>query len=178
MSHFPWRRSCFWVAVLLGGLASCSKSEPPPRSRDEIFQDRRSLPTVWLTAKSHKRILLPTGQGLFTIDPETGEMLWPAHFCANPNCPGKRDGEPLLFIEPDTNLACPRCTSKRWVRPYVLPESAEKLKQLDAEHQKRGEYERINRVAPTQSPPPASEGPQPTKADPASQPKREGNAEP
>lgn len=171
MSHPSWLRSCLWIAALLGSLASCTKSEPPPRSRDDIFQDRRSLPAVWLTVKSHKRIIAPTGQALFTLDPETGEMVWPALFCANLNCPGKRDGEPLLFIEPDTNCTCPRCSSNRWVRPYLLPETAEMMKQLDSEHQKRAEYERANRVAPTlnnPSPPPSSGGPQPTKADPAS----------
>jgi hypothetical protein len=188
-SPYPrWLRSCLWVAVLLGGLTSCGKKDdPPPRSRDEIFLQRLELPAVYLTAKSHKRIIERAGLPLFTKDPETGEVVWPALCCTNPDCPGRRDGEPLLFIEPDADYACPQCAVKRnlaaeteavrqqyinWVRPYVLPETAEKLKQLDAELQRRVEYERIMRVAPTPNkpPPPLTGGPQPTKADPASRP--------
>jgi hypothetical protein len=187
MSYRRWLRSALWIGILLGGLPSCSKEDPLPRSRDEIFRQRMELPAVYLTAKSHTRITAPAGRGMFFVDPETGEKCWPALFCTNPGCPGRRDGEPLLFIEPDANYACPRCAAIRkvaaeteadrqqyinWVRPYVLPETAEKLKQLDAELQKRVEYERIVPVAGTldKQPAPSSDGPQPTKADPALRP--------
>jgi hypothetical protein len=187
MSHLRRLRCCLWLAVVLGGLASCSKPEAPaPRPRDAIFKDRLALPAVYLTAKSHKRIVESAGLPLFSSDPETGEMIWPALYCTNPDCPGRREGEPLLFIEPDADYACPQCAAKRnraaeteavrqqylnWVHPYVLPETAEKVKQLDAELQKRAEYERTHRVAPVvdRHPLPAG-GQQPTKADPATRP--------
>jgi hypothetical protein len=173
--------------ALLGCLASCSKKEEPvPRSRDEIFKQRLTLPALYLTAPSHKRIIAPAGLALFTKDKETGEMIWPALYCTNPDCPGRREGEPLLFIEPDAGFACPQCVAKRnratesaevrqqyinWVRPYVLPETAKKLKELDAELQNRIEYERLHRVAPIlENPHPIHGGPQPTKADPATRP--------
>ena len=164
---------------------------------------------MYLATKSHKQVIAPGGRGVF-IDPETGEVCWPALVCNNPNCPGRRNGEPFLFCEADPGVyvksgktlgydmaasqaaphlgtGCPRCAANRnfatetaevrkqyinWVQPYVLPETAEKMKQLDAELQKRAAYDRTQRVAPSQDrhPPPASGGPQPTRADPASRP--------
>ena len=181
-----------WIVAVLGGLVSChKKEEPAPRSRREIYKQVLELPAVYLTEKTHKRVIAPTGRGLFWVDAETGETCWPALYCTNPDCPGRREGEPLLFIEPDANHACPHCMAKRklateppavrqqyinWVQTYVLPETAEKLKPLDAERQKLIARERSKRLASLilNKPPPISTGgPQPTKADPASRPPKE-----
>ena len=192
MLHTRRARWYLWIVVVLGGLASChKKEEPAPRTRTEIFKQGLELPGVYLTEKTHKRVIAPTRFGLPFVDPESGETCWPALYCTNPDCPGRREGEPLLFIKTDANYACPHCIAKRklaaeteavrqqyanWVRPYVLPETAEKLKQLDAERQKRIAKERTRRLAPVilNKPPAISTGgPQPTKADPASRPPKE-----
>jgi hypothetical protein len=202
--------SLLLIAIALGCLPSCSKQEPPPRSRDEIFRERMELPALYITAKSHKQVTAPAGKGMF-IDAETGELCWHALACTNPDCPGRQDGEPYLFIEPDQgfyiksdktvgyNLAaaraaqwsdgtCPKCATIRnraaespevrqryvnWARPYVLPETAERMKALDEELKRCITYERTQWVAPdpgNRKPPQSSGGPQPTKADPASRP--------
>jgi len=202
--------SLLLIAIGLGCFPSCSRQEPPPRSRDEIFLDRMKLPAVYFTAKSHKRVIAPAGNGMF-LDAESGELCWPALACTNPDCPGRQNGEPYLFIEPDVGFyiksdktvdynaaaalaaprsdgTCPKCAAKRnratesqevrqryinWARPYVLPETAEKLKALDEELKRCIAYERTQRVAKDPNaakPPESSGGPQPTKANPASRP--------
>lgn len=172
------------VVSALGVFTSCGRKPPPPRTRDEIFRDRVSLPAVYLTVKTHTRVLAPGGKGAF-IDQETGELCWPALACTNPNCPGKGKDEPYLFIDPDPGVfvkpdgtlgydlamakaskadgTCPKCAANRnfanetnedrqryinWVRPYVLPETAQRQKALDEELQKRIIYERTLLKAP------------------------------
>jgi hypothetical protein len=97
---------CAWAAIaagLLCALASCSEP-PPPRSREEIFRQRMELPALYLTAKTHKRVIAPMSRGIFE-DPDSGETCWPALACTRPDCPGRgADGEPYLFIEPDTGV--------------------------------------------------------------------------
>ena len=99
------RHSSFWVRRLLPGcliclLCACSKEPPPPLSRDEIFRQRLELPALYLTAKTHKRVIAPMSKGMF-VDADTGEICWPALACNNPDCPGRKAGEPFVFIEPD-----------------------------------------------------------------------------
>ncbi|MHC4179350.1 MAG: hypothetical protein ACYSWU_17695 [Planctomycetota bacterium] len=97
------RRRWFSRALLIIGSlclpASCGK-ETPPRSRDEIFRERLKLPALYFTAKTHKRVMAPMSRGMF-VDEQTGEICWPALACNNPECPGRKEDEPLLFIEPD-----------------------------------------------------------------------------
>jgi hypothetical protein len=77
------------------------RKEPVPRTRDEIFAERQSLPTIYITEKSHRRFTAPVSKALH-VDPETKELAWPALACHNPDCPGREaDGTPYLFIEPD-----------------------------------------------------------------------------
>jgi hypothetical protein len=84
---------------------------------------------------------------------------------------------------------CPACLKKRrpqtetpeqraqyvsWVNPYVLPETAERLKELDELLQRRIALDRRQRVAVpfSEKEPPPDDGPQPTPADPATRPSR------
>jgi len=198
------------AALLLGGLvcllSACSKEPPPPLSRDEIFRQRLELPALYLTAKTHKRVIAPMSKGMF-VDAETGEICWPALACNNPDCPGRKAGEPFVFIEPDAGSyvkpdgsigydparaaaervvgPCPQCAKIRdprtetnaqrqqyisWVRPYVLPETAERMKQLDEELHRRVLFERRQPTPPAEDKSPAVDGPQPTRADPATRP--------
>jgi hypothetical protein len=210
MSKRCWANRLLPIAAALPLLASCSKSEPPPPSRDEIFQERLALPAVYFTAKTHKRVIAPASKGLF-IDEQTGEVCWPALACHNPDCPGRKGDEPLLFIEPDAGVyakpdgtigydraraakqsvvaGCPECLKKRnlsaetpeqraryisWVKPYVLPETAARLAELDELLQRRIALDRHKRVAVpfTEKEPPPDDGPQPTPANPATRPPR------
>lgn len=83
-------------------LSSCG-GEAPPRARDEIFRERMELPALYFTAQTHQRVIAPMDKGVF-VHESTGELCWPALVCNNPNCPGRKADEPLLFIEPDMGV--------------------------------------------------------------------------
>jgi hypothetical protein len=143
-------------------------------SLDKVFQERMELPRLYLTAKSHKRVIAPTSKSVF-VDKATGEVCWPALVCVSPDCPGRAaNGDPYIFIEPDpgtfrktdgslgydptraasaqeTVAGCPKCLAIRdlasesvedrrhyagMVRPHVLPETAARIKQLDAKRKR------------------------------------------
>ncbi len=178
------------------------ESGPPPRSRDEIFAERRDVPRLYLTARTLKRVIAPTSRGIF-VDVETGEICWPALGCYNPDCPDRgADQEPYGFIaanpfayissdgtiayrQPTTTRkdvasfsssdklseafardpsllghVCPACIEvrdlanetkadrrryQRWVRPHELPETTERLRELNEERRRRIVWERANR---------------------------------
>jgi hypothetical protein len=157
-------------------IVSCG-GEVPPRPSDEIFRERAGLPTLYLTAKTHQRVIAAGDKGLF-VDENSGEVCWPALACHAPNCPGRHSpDEPFVFNAPDPAFvakpdgtvgydhsqkpaekmagACPECLKGRnlktespqvqqnfidWVQPYVLPETAKRLKRLDEESQRRIQY--------------------------------------
>ena len=85
-----------------GGGAT--RASDVPRSRDAIFREQLSLPRLYMTHPNHRRITASTGRGVF-VDPESGELAWPALACHRPECPGRgRSGQPYLFISPDSTL--------------------------------------------------------------------------
>ena len=47
-------------------------SNQPPRSRDEIFSEKQNLPGLYLTNKTHTRVLAPKSKGTF-VDAGTQE---------------------------------------------------------------------------------------------------------
>ena len=91
--------------------------------------------------------------GLF-VDQVTGENVWPAYTCHNPDCPKKgTETEPYLFVLFDRSKppVCPACVRAfqlsgavqeeltpylRWTRPYELEEKKRRVKQLDAERKR------------------------------------------
>jgi hypothetical protein len=134
------------LAVLC--LAGCGRSRT--RSPDEILIEKRGLPRLFLSAKTHTRVIAPKSKGMFT-DPATGEECWPALECTNPDCPGRHGDEPALFISYDVSASqgCPACAKKRnvktesasekarylkFVQPYELPEVRERLLALEEEY--------------------------------------------
>lgn len=97
----PARPLAVAIVVAAGALAGCSRPESLPRTRQEIFNERRSLPTLFLTAETRRRVIAP-GDRIVFVDPESGEMCWRAMACRAPNCPGRGpNGEPFLCIEAD-----------------------------------------------------------------------------
>ena len=104
MGHVNRPRPGGLLLVIVGAclLSSCG-SETPPRTRDEIFRERMQLPALYFTAQTHQRVIAPADKGLFVHEP-TGELCWPALVCNNPDCPGRKANEPLLFIEPDMGV--------------------------------------------------------------------------
>lgn len=98
MSNF--RCLALFAGVLGLLLASCAKEPPPPRTRDEIFQEKIGLPALYLGAQTHREVIAPMSKGLH-VDAQSGEVMWPALECGNPDCPGRVDGKPFIFIEPD-----------------------------------------------------------------------------
>ena len=96
-----WWGAVALLVVMLVPLAGCTRPVAPPRSRDEIFQDRLRVPTLYISEKSGKRIVTEGGRMNF-VDTESGEVCWVAWACRAPNCPGRGpDGEPFLCIEAD-----------------------------------------------------------------------------
>lgn len=142
---------CVFLAVLTG----CGS--PPPRTSDEIFADKMELPRVYLTKKTHVKIIAPKSKGQF-VDETTHEECWPAQHCLNPDCPRAKDPEPYLFtvFDVEKHNGCPACAKNRKFAkeskdvkakfatlfgPYELPENAERLKKLDEEYAARVAWE-------------------------------------
>lgn len=166
------------VGVVLWFFISRTTS-PEPRSQNEIFLERESLPALFFTAQSRRRITAP-GNKQFFIDNESKEICWQALTCINPRCPAlKSGGKPPVFINPNSSvfikpdgtigqdparamkaakagplIACPECLKIRnvkneshdskekhlsWVQPHVLPETAKRIKELEAEQKSRTE---------------------------------------
>jgi hypothetical protein len=153
---------CLLACLLLVG---CGRE---PRTRDEIFQERLSLPQLYLTADSHQQVTASGTKGVF-VDADSGEICFRAKECLNPDCPGFSGGKPVLFfdvdptkvIQPDGSIGddaskidldlvagCPECLRQRklrtetpeeqqkyiqWSRPHILPETAKREAELDAE---------------------------------------------
>jgi hypothetical protein len=135
----------FVSGLALVCLIGCSRV----RSTDEISTEKRQMPRLFLTAKTHTRVVGVKTQGMFKDD-ATGEDSWPALQCTNPDCPGRNGEEPALFICFDVSASkgCPACAKKRnfktesdadrakylkFVEPYELPEVRARLHALDEE---------------------------------------------
>lgn len=87
----------WWCAIILS-IAGCSRYEPP-RTTEDIFLDRESVETLYLTTDG-KEIVAPKNVRGVIVD--GGKLAWQAWECTNPSCPGRKaDGKPLLFSRPD-----------------------------------------------------------------------------
>ena len=127
--------------------------EIKPRSMEEISKEQLTLNRLYITEKTHRHIIAATNKGLF-VDEVTGENVWPAYTCHNPDCPDKgTDENPHLFIFIDRSRLpiCFACFETfhlegatqevlapylRWTRPYELEEKTRRIKQLDAERKR------------------------------------------
>jgi len=102
---FAGRRSfasfALLVLVACGSFVGCGRpTPPPPRSRQEIFAERRSLPALYMSETGRR--VISSGDKVVFVDPESGEVCWRAMACRAPNCPGRGpNGEPFLCIEGD-----------------------------------------------------------------------------
>ena len=91
----------FPMALLGAALCFIGCSEPKPKTLEELYEEERKLPAVFLTTKSNQQVIAPGDSGVF-VDEKSGELCWPAQSCTNPDCPGRAaDGTPFLFIAPD-----------------------------------------------------------------------------
>lgn len=100
MAHV--RHECWMALAAVFFVCGCSK--PAPRPSEVLFLERMELPALYLTERTHKRVIAPRSRGA-AIDEATGERCWPALMCTAPDCPGRGvDGEPFVFIEPDMGL--------------------------------------------------------------------------
>ncbi len=145
---------------VLSTATAAYADEPPdalpeiePRPVEEISKEQLTLNRLYMTEKTHRHIIAPTNMGLF-VDEVTGENVWPACTCYNPDCPKKgTDSDPHLFILFDRSKPpiCPACVEAfqlsgagqerlapflRWTRPYELEEKKRRVKQLDTERKR------------------------------------------
>ncbi len=88
-------------------LLSCGGSGDIPRTVNTINADRMQLDTVFLT-KNGREVVAPRGKDGIQVDVivDSGELVWLALTCTNPNCPGKEEAiepgdRPFLFIWAD-----------------------------------------------------------------------------
>jgi hypothetical protein len=113
----------------------------------------------------------------FCVDPRTGQVTWRAMVCDNPDCSGRRDGQPHVFTHPVDepplttegqidhaawdrmaiahfySLKCPACGERKRIHHYDPPQVAERrqllLDQLDAARAARREARRSGQPVPT-----------------------------
>lgn len=143
-------------------------SEPAaPRPLDDIMQERNQLNALYISADGKLTRLRPLGSGAF-LDKESGQPFWLAFTCHNPTCSQQdANGRPPVFplapssfsTTPDgilvavgvsPQMKCPICGGMDMVRPYVLPETERRMKELADEHRRfNKQRSRANRpVAP------------------------------
>ena len=135
-----------------------------PRPVAEINRERGQLDVLYLSEDGSREFLRPKSVGPF-VDPESGQVCWPAVSCLNEDCAGLSAGNGrsafpgMLFhikvdadgahkkgeMKPRSGLICPACGEKERLRPYVLPETATAMEQLAEEHRQRLAWERANR---------------------------------
>ena len=124
-----------------------------PRSLEDISKEQLTLNRLYMTEKTHRQIIAPSNTKPF-VDEVTGENVWPACACHNPDCPKKGAGnDPYLFILFDRKKPpiCPACVDAfqlldarqeelvpylRWTRTYELEEKKRRVKQLDVERKR------------------------------------------
>jgi hypothetical protein len=91
--------SRFLIVTLVLFCTACGETRH--KSFEELYDEERALPAVYLTAETNARIIAPGDKGVF-VDEKSGELAWPAKTCINPDCPAERSAdEPFLFIAPD-----------------------------------------------------------------------------
>jgi len=88
------------VSLLAVMLVGCGSRSTRPRSREDVFQDRLRVDTLFIT-EDGRRFTRPMNPDRVIVV-EGGKLAWPAWQCDNPDCPGRgADGKPVLFPWPD-----------------------------------------------------------------------------
>lgn len=88
------------LAALLPLVWACGKRELP-MTRDQIFDERMKVDTLYITEGGREFIGEGNKVGV-TVDPQTNELAWAAWKCGNPDCPGEgKEGRPFTFIWPN-----------------------------------------------------------------------------
>ena len=96
----PARLDLFAIGIVL--LCSCG-GDKLPMTRDQIFDARMSVDTLYMT-ESGEEFVAPGNKLGVTTSPATNELAWAAWKCENPDCPeksGGQEGRPFVFIWPN-----------------------------------------------------------------------------
>ena len=119
-------RVAYFAAGIIVALVGCSRYERP-RTREDIFHDRESVDTLYLT-EDGQRLVAPKRVRGMTVDVASGKLAWQAWECGNPNCPARgTDGKPFLFPRPDP-FAYVNADGEPDIRQ---PTTADDFKQMD-----------------------------------------------
>jgi len=86
---------------LITFTAGCEKKHRP---LEEIEEEKRNLPTLYLTHPSRKRVIAPSSRGVH-VDEATGEIAYQPYECTNPDCPGRTPEGNYQFVHPDVLLS-------------------------------------------------------------------------
>lgn len=98
------RRWILLLATACLALGACPGAEDRPLSRGEIFEERKKIPTLYLTDDG-REIIAPGTEFGAIVDPQTKKLAWAAMVCENPACPGPKKGDrPYLFTWPNPVL--------------------------------------------------------------------------
>lgn len=95
---------CLFAVGMICALNGCGSKPTRPRTTQDILEDRKQLPYLYLTEKTQSEVLAPLESGRVIVDPKTGEIAWQAFECNYPSCPGQgkgNNGRPFLFTWPD-----------------------------------------------------------------------------
>lgn len=98
-----------FLVLIATAIVCAGCGETRPKTLDELYEEERQLPSVFITADSNQQVTAPGNKGVF-VHEETGELAWRALTCTNPDCPAKKPAgeQPFLFIAPDpANVANP-----------------------------------------------------------------------
>lgn len=87
------------IVLMIVTLCSCGRERP--MTREQIYQARLSVDTLFIT-EDGAELIAPGNKLGVVVAPKSNELAWAAWTCENPNCPGEgKKGRPFLFIWPN-----------------------------------------------------------------------------
>lgn len=87
------------LLVVASLLAGCQTRPARPRTREDVFQDRLKVDTLFITADGRRYTRPMNPDRAIVVD---GVLAWPAWQCDNPDCAGRgADGAAFVFPWPD-----------------------------------------------------------------------------
>jgi hypothetical protein len=114
------------VGLIVAAGLGCSR-EKRPRTRNDIFQDRLKVETLYLTEDGQRVVKPGSPERVVVVDAAAGKLAWLAWQCNNPQCPGRKAANsPLVFPWPDP-FAYVKPDGTVGIRQPLTPEDQKKM---------------------------------------------------